>query len=183
MFRLFASLAFPRARLAARARQVARGRHDIIEHPDEKLRRQNINLDAALNNITQGLCMFDANEQIVVVNRRFLEMYKLSPQVVKPGCTVPRAAPAPQGRRPDGGRAGRVLRHRSLPASGRTRPNSGGPRPTEGRLIQAFTQPLPGGGWVTTHEDVTEQRRAEEQIARAEAAAGHRARQHEPRAS
>jgi PAS domain-containing protein len=48
-----------------------------------KLRERNICLDAALNNMTQGLCMFDASERIVVLNRRFLEMYKLSPQVVR----------------------------------------------------------------------------------------------------
>ena len=54
---------------------------------ERKLRERNICLDAALNNMTQGLCMFDASERIVVLNRRFLEMYKLSPQVVQPGCT------------------------------------------------------------------------------------------------
>ena len=51
-----------------------------------QLRQQNIWLDAALNNMSQGLCMLNADEEIVVFNRRFLEMYKLSPQVVKPGC-------------------------------------------------------------------------------------------------
>src|SRR6187549_2933616 len=55
---------------------------------NDKFQQQNTRLDTALNNMSQGLCMFNANEEIVVFNRRFLEMYKLSPQVVKPGCTL-----------------------------------------------------------------------------------------------
>ena len=74
------------ARLFRRARR-ARARHASTARPDSEIRQQNIRLDAALNNMTQGLCMFDADETVVVVNRRFLEMYRLSPQVVKPGCT------------------------------------------------------------------------------------------------
>src|SRR5687767_2620897 len=64
-----------------------RGR-SLMAGTDAKLRERNICLNAALNNMTQGLCMFDASERIVVLNRRFLEMYKLSPQVVRPGCTL-----------------------------------------------------------------------------------------------
>ena len=42
----------------------------------------------AIDHMTQGLCMFDASERIVVYNRRYLEMYKLSPEVVKQGCLL-----------------------------------------------------------------------------------------------
>ena len=58
------------------------------KHSEQKLRELNTRLDAALNNMTQGLCMFNSDEEVVVLNRRFLEMYKLSPQVVKPGCKL-----------------------------------------------------------------------------------------------
>jgi PAS domain-containing protein len=43
---------------------------------DDPLRQQNTLLDAALNNMSQGLCMFNAEEEIVVFNRRFLELYR-----------------------------------------------------------------------------------------------------------
>ena len=46
---------------------------------------QRIALDAAINDMSQGLLMFDASERIVVCNRRYIEMYGLSPDVVKPG--------------------------------------------------------------------------------------------------
>jgi PAS domain-containing protein len=44
--------------------------------------------DAAVNNITQGISMFDATQRLVVCNQRYLEIYGLSPDVVKPGCTL-----------------------------------------------------------------------------------------------
>ena len=163
MFRIFSRLAFHRAGLPARTRQFARVRQEVVEDLEENLRRQNLRLDTALNNITHGLCMFDANEQVVVVNRRFLELYKLSPQVVKPGCTMRE-----------------LLRHRKdvglmeadpdefyhivMASIRENKAESWLSTTTEGRHIRAFTQPLIGGGWVTTHEDVTEQRRAEEQV-------------------
>ena len=149
--------------LARRTRQFARARQELIAESKEQLRQQNIRLDTALNNMSQGLCMFNADEEIVVFNRRFLEMYKLSPQVVKPGCKLRE-----------------LIQHRKevglLDADPETyyrgiiddirqgKTTTWLVKTTEGRLIQAFNQPMPGGGWVTTHEDVTERRHAEDQV-------------------
>ena len=47
---------------------------------------QRIQLDAAINNMSSGLLMFDASERLVVLNRRYIELFGLSPDVVKPGC-------------------------------------------------------------------------------------------------
>ncbi len=143
-----------------------RGRTAAIEpaaDPEQKLRERNACLDAALNNMTQGLCMFDASERIVVLNRRFLEMYKLSPQVVQPGCTFMELL---RHRRdvglletdPDKFYADLkrdLATGRSTHLTHRTRDN---------RYILAHNQPMPGGGWVTTHEDITEQRNAEKEV-------------------
>src|SRR5262245_11457613 len=70
------------------AKSIALSSDRPIGLSDEKLRVQNMYLDAALNNMSQGVCMLDANAKIVVFNRRFLEMYALSPQVVKAGCSL-----------------------------------------------------------------------------------------------
>ncbi len=45
-------------------------------------------LDVALNNMSQGLVMFNSSARLVVVNKRYLEMFDLSPEMVKPGCTI-----------------------------------------------------------------------------------------------
>ena len=63
---------------------------DITEQrrAEKQLREQKLQLDTALNNMSQGLNMFDAAGRLVVCNERYLQMYGLSPEVVKPGCTV-----------------------------------------------------------------------------------------------
>jgi diguanylate cyclase (GGDEF)-like protein/PAS domain S-box-containing protein len=151
------------SRIAARKRQFARARQQLIEESEERLRQQNIRLDAALNNMTQGLCMFDTDENIVVFNRRFLEMYKLSPQVVRPGCKLRDLI----RHRKDVGLldADPEQFYRKIIGSIRQgRTETWMVTTTEGRRILAFNQPMPGGGWVTTHEDVTERHNAEAQV-------------------
>lgn len=53
-----------------------------------RLRDQNRRISTALNNMSQGLNMFDAQGRITPLNARYLEMYKLDPKVVKPSCTL-----------------------------------------------------------------------------------------------
>ena len=55
-----------------------------------RLQVQNHRLSTALNNMSQGLNMFDAQGRITLLNRRYLDMYKLSPEIVNPGCTLKR---------------------------------------------------------------------------------------------
>lgn len=133
------------------------------QQSEKKLRELNTRLDAALNNMTQGLCMFNSDEEVVVFNRRFLEMYKLSPQVVKPGCKLRE-----------------LLQHRKDVGLLKEDPERFYQRiiadvrsnrtvtwivdTADARSIQTSNLPMPGGGWVTTHEDVTERRRTEAQV-------------------
>ncbi len=124
----------------------------------------NMQIDAALNNITQGLCMFDENARIVVVNRRYADMYGLSPEIVKPGCPLQRLIE----HRKDVGLFKGDPRHYcediiNTVRQGRT--SSQLIETTDGRTIYAVQQPMANGGWVVTHDDITERRRAEEHMA------------------
>jgi methyl-accepting chemotaxis protein len=125
---------------------------------------QHRRLRDAVDNMSQGLLMFDAHSRIVLCNRRYLEMYKLSPAVVKPGCTLRELI---QHRKDTGLFSGDVDSYcQSILESMR----AGGQRllyvqASDGRIVLAKNELLPGGGWVATHEDVTEQRRAEEERA------------------
>jgi PAS domain-containing protein len=49
---------------------------------------RNRRLSNALDNMTQGLCMFDAQSRVVLCNRRYIGMYNLSPEIVRPGCSL-----------------------------------------------------------------------------------------------
>src|ERR1700719_2369158 len=63
----------------------------LIHHAVARRRgasERNLLLDTALNNMSQGLCMFDAQARLVICNRRYIEMYGLSADIVKPGCPL-----------------------------------------------------------------------------------------------
>jgi PAS domain-containing protein len=52
------------------------------------LREQHRRLDIAVNNMAQGLLLYDASERLVLVNQQFLDMFRLSSEIVKPGCRL-----------------------------------------------------------------------------------------------
>src|SRR4029079_8748262 len=57
------------------------------EATEAELQSRTTWLDAALKNMSQGLCLFDAEERLVIANSRYAEMYGLAPEQVKPGTT------------------------------------------------------------------------------------------------
>src|SRR4029078_8503202 len=52
----------------------------------QRLTLEKQRLDTAVNNMTQGLLLFDSSQRLVICNQRYLDMYGLSAEVVKPGC-------------------------------------------------------------------------------------------------
>jgi methyl-accepting chemotaxis protein len=113
-------------------------------------------LTAALNNMSQGLCMFDGAARIVVCNRQYLRMYNLSPEVVKPGCTLLELM---QHRKETGllTRDTQEYVNEILESVAANKTSKWTIDASDGRKVHAINQPMPGGGWVSTHEDVTEQ--------------------------
>jgi diguanylate cyclase (GGDEF)-like protein len=128
---------------------------------EQRLVLEKQRLDTAVNNMTQGLLLFDASQRLVVCNQRYLDMYGLSAEVVKPGCSFHDVI---AHREATGSFVGdvdaycfRVLSEIAL----RQAMTIGTP---DGRSIQVVNQPLADGGWVATHEDITERTRAEARI-------------------
>jgi diguanylate cyclase (GGDEF)-like protein/PAS domain S-box-containing protein len=118
-------------------------------------------LDTAVNNMTQGLLLFDSSQRIVVCNQRYIEMYGLSAQVVKPGCTFREVI---AHRKATGSFTGDVKEFCDLVLRDVGRRNSMVIETADGRSIQVVNEPMADGGWLATHEDITERRRAEERI-------------------
>jgi len=129
-----------------------------------RLRAQNRHLLTAINNMSQGLNVFDAQGRITLLNQRYLDMYKLSPDIVKPGCSLRRLL---QHRKDTGLFAGEVEPYcrKIMDDVAAGNPMVHYVQASDGRIVLAKNQPLPHGGWVSTHEDVTEQRHAEEERA------------------
>src|SRR5579884_3669023 len=136
---------------------------EILTFPH--MSRQNAQLlETVLNNMAQGVLMFDSETRLIFCNRRYLEMYGMSAEVVKPGC-----------------RLRDLLAHRLERGTfvgdpddyiARLREGIAGGRPysltltlDDGRVFSVVSKPLEGGGWLATHEDVTERQRSEERIA------------------
>ena len=67
--------------------QLAR-QNELLQQREEELKAQNERFNAAINNMSQGLCLFDAEQRVVFANRRFAELYGLTPEHVKPGTTL-----------------------------------------------------------------------------------------------
>ena len=65
--------------------EIANKQLDLANY---ELSVRNLQVDAAINNMVQGFIMFDAQERIVVCNDRYIEMYGLSSEIVKPGCAL-----------------------------------------------------------------------------------------------
>ena len=74
-------------RLATSEATVVDKAHDL-ERANAQLANSQAQANAALNNMSQGLVMFDSSARLVVCNQRYLEMYGLSPEIVRPGCTL-----------------------------------------------------------------------------------------------
>jgi methyl-accepting chemotaxis protein len=118
-------------------------------------------LAIALNNMTQGVVMFDAAGRLIVRNDRYLAMYGLSPDVVKPGATLVDVV----RERYKGGSLGRdpeqyCAELRTNMAAGKV--ISFVAELPDGRSIAIVNRAIPGGDyWIGTHHDITERRKAE----------------------
>ena len=130
-----------------------------------QLEREKGRLDAALNNMSQGLIMFDAAERVVVCNDFYIEMYGLSRDIVKPGCTFSDLLKyrAESGhllhRDPDKYRT----ELRAAMALGKVATSIF--ETPDGREVLVTNSPMSAGGRVATHKDITKRRKAEAKIA------------------
>ena len=124
----------------------------------------NLRMRVAINNMSQGLCMFDGHERLVICNQRYKDLYKLSDDIVKPGRTLAgllqyRIANGSFVRDPDAYRRELV----SAMEQGKTTHTE--VKSATGRVVSVINRPMAGGGWVATHEDISERRDAERERA------------------
>jgi methyl-accepting chemotaxis protein len=126
------------------------------------VRQQKMRFEAALNNMSEGLCMFDAATRLVLCNERYIEMYGLDPELAKPGTLLRDLL---DQRRRSGtfsensdqyiADALRRMREGKVVQDVREMP--------DGRFISVASRPMVGGGWVATHQDITERRRQDQE--------------------
>ena len=120
----------------------------------------NKRIRVALNNISQGLCMFDGNERPVICNTRYVELYRLAADFVKPGIT-PTGVLNLRAASGNFGHDLQAYRQGLLAAMARGETTSAEVKSPDGPIISVINRPMAGGGWVGSHEDITERRDAE----------------------
>jgi diguanylate cyclase (GGDEF)-like protein len=127
-----------------------------------KLSEKSLHLDTAISNMTQGLLLFDATGRLVICNRQYIDMFGLSPDVVKPGVHLRDLL---RHRRERGSFDGDIEAYcaRFLDPQGSLVSDTFTSTP-DGRTIRLIFKRLPDGGWATTLEDVTEGRRDQARI-------------------
>jgi PAS domain S-box-containing protein len=145
------------------------GTHDDVTErlrTEAALVAQNERFDAALTNMSQGLCMFDADARLVVHNERFLELFGLPPGAVRPGQThrevVERIAAL--GRYAGGVSVEEICGSARALLEDATGPDILYRELADGRTLAIAKRAMAAGGWVSTFEDVTERRRTEARI-------------------
>jgi len=143
--------------------QLVAKRTAELREREHDLQAQNVRFDVAINNMTQGLLLWDPSGRLIVCNQRYISMYGLSPEIVKPGITLRDLV---LYRKEIGSFEGDVDQYCSSVwrnmAMGKVADSI--TETPDGRSILVVNKPVSGGGWVATHEDITERMRAEERI-------------------
>ena len=138
-------------------------RSESIQKRKLELERQNIRLDAAVNNISIGLCMMDAKGRLVICNEPYARIYNLPTELVRPGTQLEDILGHlfDMGMSAGGTREDYIAWRREVIAKREYGKNI---HELNNRIIMMQHHPMKDGGWVSTHEDITEQRQNEARI-------------------
>jgi diguanylate cyclase (GGDEF)-like protein len=138
--------------------------HELSKEQEEALRVRNFQFDTAINNMSQGLCFFDASYRLIVCNDRYVDMYDLPRDRVGPGTPLTEIVDLrfEAGSFPAMSREEYLHWRTNVAIS--NEPTDSIVELRNGRTFKIRHRPMPDGGWVATHEDITEQRRSEVKI-------------------
>ena len=136
-----------KARISAATNELKRSKKSI-EHT-------NLLLHTALKNMAHGLCMFDRDQRLVVCNDRYGEMYALTPEQTKPGTTLRSILQARVNAGVSPQDAEEYIRTRLQEVVQGNAYNVEN-QLSDGRVYAVNHQPMPHGGWVAIHQDITE---------------------------
>lgn len=141
--------------------QMKHREFDLVRLTHE-LHTRNAMFDATLSNMIQGVAMYDADQRLIMCNRRYLEMYRLSPEIVKPGVLLADVMKhsASVGNYTEE-EARRVLAERPDVGKLKTRMTFK-QRLRDGRVIAVMSEPMEDGGSIATCLDVTDAERLAE---------------------
>jgi len=145
--------------------QFRRQQRDKAElaRKSEEAALANARFEATLSSMSQGVAMFDAEGRLLIFNRKYRELWNAGPDELQPGARLSDIAAARAARGLFAPESLHLATSHSLFALSVQPPAV--LKLTDGRSLRVTTDPMPGGGWVTTHEDITDSQRAQAEIA------------------
>jgi diguanylate cyclase (GGDEF)-like protein len=138
---------------------AARAQTKLVAEKAAELELINARFNAALRNMSQGLCLYDPSQRVVIANARYADIYRLHEDQVKPGTSLREILRA------------REQNGTNFETDADSYLSVNVKRPSEiqqlvdGRMIAIKRQPMANGGWLTTHEDVTAEKKNEKLLA------------------
>jgi diguanylate cyclase (GGDEF)-like protein len=122
-------------------------------------------LRVAVDHMSQGLCMFGPDRKLIMSNERYAELYGIRPGRMRPGMDLAEilASRIAAGNVPAMGQTAYIERMREI--ANRGQPAETIIEQTDGRVFLLGYVPMANGGWVATHQDITDRRLAEAKIA------------------
>jgi diguanylate cyclase (GGDEF)-like protein len=151
-------------RAVSAANQDLQTQNRILQERDHALNIQNSRFDAALNNMSQALCMADAENRMIVCNQRFLGLFGLTPGVVRPGRSMLNVYRAMSSIGKYSPELLDVIRTRQDKLILERQPGSFFEEDSAGQALAVKHEPMSDGGWVATYEDISERRQTEARV-------------------
>ena len=127
-----------------------------------RLARRYQQVVTAIDNMSQGLGMFDASRRLILVNDQYRQMYNLSPHMAQPGSTLRQMF---EYRSEVGTFSGDIDAYIEM-VMGKLKDgnvNQSTLEMKDGRVYHVINRPMADGGWVSTHQDITERRRVDQE--------------------
>ncbi|WP_246765474.1 bifunctional diguanylate cyclase/phosphodiesterase [Aminobacter sp. SR38] len=150
---------------------LRRTSHDLetanaaVLEANHALATQNGLFDAALSNMSHGLCMFDADQRLIVSNGKFAAMYGIPPDSLAPGMTPEQITRGSVQAGTLTQQSAELVYWKQQQLIDQRKPGSLLQKLADGRIVSICHQPMETGGWVATYEDITERHQSEERIA------------------
>ncbi|MCV3210364.1 EAL domain-containing protein [Mesorhizobium sp. YC-39] len=151
------------AKAGSPARRRGAGGFGPKRRVDDELREQNERFSAAVENMSHGLCMFDADERMIICNGNYLSIFCLDAEIVRPGIRFFDILQHSVDIGVASQSAAELYAIRK-PYIDQAKPSTYEETLSDGRIIDISHRPLASGGWVSIYEDITVQRRAEQEL-------------------
>jgi diguanylate cyclase (GGDEF)-like protein/PAS domain S-box-containing protein len=138
--------------------------NEELRKRDEDLHEQNKRFNAALENMSDGLCMFDSEKRLIVSNARYASMYNVLPEQIAPGATLREIIDlrVANDTYEENDAETYIEERQEWVDSGAKELNVR--KLKDERIIGISHQSMPDGGWLSTHVDITELREVQDQL-------------------